>query len=214
MGPDTVNQSSHARMFLPAVAVMIFITMVAIAEYQIRSSSKWPLPPCHEVGGWQVDDPPLWTLAGCMNLPATVPILWMSSLSDGFTHALDDHDLIVYVPWSLFVLAVVLCRIPRRSACRQTCSELNATISCFLGAGVYYGRADLFRDRKHQPNTCRSSAKNSNGGRCVFLGLGSGHDHWLDKPHSASRRLLSVQPLAQVSGCLELLLMVAKSRFP
>ena len=103
MGPNPINQSSHTRIFLPAVAVMIFITMVAIAEYQIRSSPKWPPPPRHEVGGWQVDDPPLWTLAGSVNLPATVPILWMSALSDGFTYALDDHDLIIYVPWTFFV---------------------------------------------------------------------------------------------------------------
>jgi len=103
VGPDPINQSSHTRIFLPAVAVMIFITMVAIAEYQIRSSPKWPPPPRHEVGGWQVDDPPLWTLAGSVNLPATVPILWMSALSDGFTYALDDHDLIIYVPWTFFV---------------------------------------------------------------------------------------------------------------
>jgi hypothetical protein len=103
MIPDTVNQSSHARMFLPALAVTIFIAMVAIAEYQIRSSPKWPPPPRHEVGGWQVDDPPLWTLAASVNLPATVPVLWMSSVSDRFTYALDDHDLIVYVPWTFFV---------------------------------------------------------------------------------------------------------------
>jgi hypothetical protein len=48
-------------------------------------------------------DPPLWTLAAGLNLPATVPILWMSAVSDGFTYALDDHHLIIYVPWTFFV---------------------------------------------------------------------------------------------------------------
>jgi hypothetical protein len=90
-------------MLLAAVAVIIFIAMVAIAEYQIRSSPKWPPPPRHEVGGWQIDDPPLWTLAAGLNLPATVPIIWMSTVSDRFTYALDDHHLIVYVPWTFFV---------------------------------------------------------------------------------------------------------------
>lgn len=106
MSPENLTltgRSSRARMLLPAVAVITFITMVAIAEYQIRSSPKWPPPPRHEVGGWQVDDPPLWTLAAGLNLPATVPIVWMAALSDGFTYALDDHHLIIYVPWIFFV---------------------------------------------------------------------------------------------------------------
>ncbi len=106
MSPENLSptgQLSRARMFLPALAVITFLTMVAIAEYQIRSSPQWPPPPHHEVGGWQVDDPPLWTLAAGLNLPATVPILWMSAVSDGFTYALDDHDLIIYVPWAFFV---------------------------------------------------------------------------------------------------------------
>jgi hypothetical protein len=94
---------SRARMLLPALAVITFLTMIAIAEYQIRSSPQWPPPPRHEVGGWQIDDPPLWTLAAGLNLPATVPILWMSAVSDGFTYALDDHHLIIYVPWAFFV---------------------------------------------------------------------------------------------------------------
>jgi len=38
--------------------------MVAIAEYQVRSSPKWQPPLRHEVGGWQVEDPPFVEL-GC-----------------------------------------------------------------------------------------------------------------------------------------------------
>jgi hypothetical protein len=88
---------------LPVVAAIMFIALSAIAEYQIRSSPKWPPPKRHEVGGWQIDDPPLWDLAAGLNLPATVPVVWMAALSDRFTYALDDHQLIIYVPWIFFV---------------------------------------------------------------------------------------------------------------
>jgi hypothetical protein len=97
------NQFSHVRMLLPAVAVIAFVAMIAIAEFQIRSSPNWPPPLRHELGGWQADDPPLWNLAGGLNLPATIPIVWMGALSDGFTYALDDHHLIIYLPWIFFV---------------------------------------------------------------------------------------------------------------
>lgn len=106
MSPENrtpTGQWSRTRILLPAVAVITFLSMVAVAEYQIRSSPKWPPPARHEVGGWQIEDPPLWTLAAGLNLPATIPILWMSALSDGFTYALDDHHLIIYVPWTFFV---------------------------------------------------------------------------------------------------------------
>lgn len=97
-----MSQLLHNRVLLPIAAVIVFLSMVAVAEYQIRSSPKWPPPPRHEVGGWQIEDPPLWTWAAGLNLPATIPILIMSALSDRFTYALDDHQLIVYVPWTLF----------------------------------------------------------------------------------------------------------------
>lgn len=106
MSPEDSNsiiRLLRARMILPTMAVIIFLAMVAIAEYQVRSSPKWPPPLRHEVGGWQVEDPPLWTLAAGLNLPATIPILWMSSISDSFTYALDDHHLIIYLPWTFFV---------------------------------------------------------------------------------------------------------------
>jgi len=48
-------------------------------------------------------NPPLLTLAASLNLPATVPILWMWAHNDGFAYAFDDHHLIVYVPWTFFV---------------------------------------------------------------------------------------------------------------
>jgi hypothetical protein len=100
---NSIRRLFRTRMILPAAAVVTFLGMVAIAEYQIRASPKWPPPARHEVGGWQVEDPPLWTLAAGLNLPATIPILWMSAVSDGFTYALDDHQLIIYVPWTFFV---------------------------------------------------------------------------------------------------------------
>lgn len=106
MSPEDLTrtgQSSRVRLLLPSAAVLAFLAMVAVAEYQIRSSPEWPPPAMHEAGGWQVDDPPLWTLAASLNLPATVPILWMAAVSDRFTFALDDHHLIVYVPWTFFV---------------------------------------------------------------------------------------------------------------
>lgn len=106
MSPETlkpITRLLRTRMILPTLAVIIFQGMVAIAEHQVRSSPKWPPPPRHEAGGWQIEDPPLWTLAAGLNLPATVPILWMSAISDGFTYALDDHHLIIYLPWTFFV---------------------------------------------------------------------------------------------------------------
>lgn len=106
MSSEALRRISRVRMLLPTVAVVAFILMVAIAEYQIRSSPKWPPPARHELGAWQVDEPPLWTLAAAVNLPATVPILWMSALSDWFTYALDDHQLIIHVPWIIFVLCL------------------------------------------------------------------------------------------------------------
>jgi hypothetical protein len=98
-----IGRLCRTRMLLPIVMVIVFLGMVSVAEYQIRSSPKWPPPPRHEVGGWQIDDPPLWTWAAGLNLPATLPILMMSAASDRFTYALDDHQLIVYVPWIFFV---------------------------------------------------------------------------------------------------------------
>ena len=92
----------NAKVLLPILGVLTFLTMMAIAEYQIRSSPQWPPPPRHEVGGWRIDDPPLWTFAGSLNLPATLPIVLMAAASDGFTYALDDHHLI-YIPWTFFV---------------------------------------------------------------------------------------------------------------
>lgn len=130
-------------MFLPAVAVTIFISMLAIAEYQVRSSPKWPPPPRHEVGGWQVDDPPLWTLAGSVNLPATVPILWMSSVSDWFTYALDDHNLIVYVPWTFFVFWLwffVGCHVDWRDRLVRSSAQrfLVSSVQVFITGELIY----------------------------------------------------------------------------
>lgn len=88
------------------VATIVFLSLIAIAEYQIRSSPQWPPPARYELGGWQVDDPPLWTLAASLNLPATVPIVWMSGASDWFAYAMDDHHLIIYVPYTFLVFSL------------------------------------------------------------------------------------------------------------
>lgn len=88
---------------LPVVATAVFLALVAVAEYQVRTSPQWPPPARHEVGAWQVPDPPASTVAATLNLPATVPILWLGAESDSFTYALDDHELIIYVPWTILV---------------------------------------------------------------------------------------------------------------
>jgi hypothetical protein len=138
------GHSSRIRMLLPSVAVIAFIVMVAIAEYQIRSSPKWPPPPRHEVGGWQIDDPPLWTLAAGLNLPATVPIIWMSALSDDFTYAFDDHHLIIYVPWTFFVfwlwyfVAYHLDRFTARQVRSSTPSYLVFLAQVFITGELIY----------------------------------------------------------------------------
>lgn len=91
------------RRLLPAVAVVAFVAMVAVGESQVRSSPKWPPPSRHEMGAWEIEPPPVLFWAAFFNLPATLPILWMASQSDMFGYAFDDHYLIVYVPWIVFV---------------------------------------------------------------------------------------------------------------
>lgn len=87
---------------VPLVAVMTFVAMVAIGEIQVRTSPKWPPPPRHELGGWEIDDPPVLNWAAGLSLPATIPILWMWAHNDAFAYAFDDHQLIVYSPWIFF----------------------------------------------------------------------------------------------------------------
>jgi hypothetical protein len=88
---------------LPILGTAVFLVLVAVAEYQVRTSSQWPPPARHEIGGWEIPDPPAWTLAGSLNLPATIAILSVAVKSDAFTYALDDHELIIYIPWTIFV---------------------------------------------------------------------------------------------------------------
>jgi len=76
--------------------------MVFIGEKQVRSSPKWPPPPRHELGGWTIEEPPTLKWIGAINLPATIPIEWLSH-NNGFEYALENHSLVVYVPWTLFV---------------------------------------------------------------------------------------------------------------
>jgi hypothetical protein len=123
------------RRLLPAVAVITFVAMVAVAESQVRSSPKWPPPPRHELGGWDIEPPKVLYWAASLNLPATIPILWMAGFSDAFSYAFDDHHLIVYVPWVLFVGClwyVVACRLDHLVARRPL--ESPARRGFFFGA--------------------------------------------------------------------------------
>jgi hypothetical protein len=96
----------YMKTLLPVVAVVAFIAMIAIGERQVRSSPKWPPPARHELGGWVIEDPPILSWAAGLNLPASVPIFWMWAHNDAFAYALDDHRLIVYLPWILFVFGL------------------------------------------------------------------------------------------------------------
>lgn len=97
---------AHMKVCLPVVAVVAFIAMIAMGERQVRSSPKWPPPARHELGGWVIEDPPILRWAAGLNLPASIPIFWMWAHNDAFEYALDDHDLIVYLPWVLFVFGL------------------------------------------------------------------------------------------------------------
>ena len=111
--PISSQKQFVVRRLLPAVAAITFIAMVAVGERQVRSSPKWPPPSRHEVGGWEIEPPTVLYWAATLNLPATLPILWMSYQSDAFTYAFDDHFLIVYVLVDLFrVLPVVPSCLP------------------------------------------------------------------------------------------------------
>lgn len=96
----------HMKIFLPTVAVVVFIAMIAMGEKQVRSSPKWPPPTRHELGGWVIEDPPILSWAVSLNLPASIPIGWMWAHNDAFEYALDDHRLIIYLPWTLCVFGL------------------------------------------------------------------------------------------------------------
>ena len=129
---------------------MAFVAMVAVGEGQVRSSPKWPPPSRHELGGWEIDPPPALYWAASLNLPATLPILWLSSRSDAFTYAFDDHQLIVYVPWTFFVCCLwylvayrlehVIARQPWKSSMQRSivlCSHAFITAEMLWAASVF-----------------------------------------------------------------------------
>jgi hypothetical protein len=91
------------RTLLPISATLIFVAMLGIAERQIRSSPNWPPPARHEVGGWEIENPAIWNWAAGLNLPATIVVMWVAAQSDAVTYAVDDHNLLVYVPWVVLV---------------------------------------------------------------------------------------------------------------
>ena len=90
-------------LLLPVIAICVFAAMIVAGETQIRRSPKWPPPAQHELGGWEIDDPPVLDWAAGLNLPASLPIFWIWEHNDSFMYALDDHQLIIYVPWLLLV---------------------------------------------------------------------------------------------------------------
>lgn len=95
--------STRLTRLLPVIALLAFLTMVAIGEKQIRSSPKWPPPARHELYGWEIENPSILEGAIALNLPASLPILMTAELSDAFGYAFYDHHLIVYVPWLVLV---------------------------------------------------------------------------------------------------------------
>jgi hypothetical protein len=130
--------------------------MMAVAEYQIRSSPQWPPPPRHEVGGWQIDDPPIWTLAAGLNLPATLPILMMSAVSDRFTYALDDHQLIVYIPWACFVFLLwyfIVYRFDHLASGRANRPYVIFAAQAVITAELIYGGIGIFDRPTVKPPT-------------------------------------------------------------
>jgi hypothetical protein len=147
MAYDKFCQSRRRMILLPVVAAIVFLSMVGVAEHQIRSSPEWPPPPPHEVGGWHIEDPPIWTLATALNLPASLPILMMSAVSYRFSDALDEHHLILYVPWTFFVfllwyfVACHLTHFPRRSPTR---SFIIFAAQLFITAELIYCGIRMF----------------------------------------------------------------------
>lgn len=94
------------RTVLPWVALAVYVILIGIGEYQIRSSRKWPPPKRHELGAWTVEDPAVSRWAAALNLPATIPIGILYSRSDAFAFSLDEHNLVAYVPWTILVWLV------------------------------------------------------------------------------------------------------------
>lgn len=86
---------------MPVIAIFAFVAMIVAGETQIRRSPKWPPPARHELGGWEIDNPPVLDWAAGLNLPASLLIDWMWAHNDSFMYAVDDHQLIIYVPWLL-----------------------------------------------------------------------------------------------------------------
>jgi len=88
---------------LPAIALLVFLTMVVVGESQVRSSPHWPPPARHEIGAWEIENPAILDWAAGLDLPASVPMLalWLNTYT--LEYALDDHELWVYLPWGFLV---------------------------------------------------------------------------------------------------------------
>jgi hypothetical protein len=148
-----VNLSIHQhRILWPFVAVIVFLSMMAVAEYQIRSSPRWPPPPRHELGGWQIDDPAIWTLAAGLNLPATLPILMMSAVSES-VHVCTRRPPVdrLHSVGMFRIFALVLYCISLRPFCQRTG---KVAVCSLRSANPYHRRVDLWRNRNF-PQTDR-----------------------------------------------------------
>jgi hypothetical protein len=124
-------QQPRNKLLVAIVGLVAFVTMFATGESQIRSSSNWPPPTRHELGGWQVDDPSLLICAARLNLPATVPVLWMWAHNDQFAYAFDDHNLLVYIPWTFLVFWLwyfVACQVGRAVSNRDWTSSAERVL--------------------------------------------------------------------------------------
>ncbi len=102
------------KKLLPGAAVTIFAVMVAVGEFQVCSSPKWPPPARHELGAWTIESPPILDWAASLNAPASILIGLAWSRSDAFAYLADDHNWVIYLPYTLLVLCqwwFVACRL-------------------------------------------------------------------------------------------------------
>lgn len=135
------------RRLVFVAGIGIFVVLGSIGEFQVRSSAKWPPPSHHEVGAWTVETPKILDCATGLNLPASVPILWLWAHNDAFASAYDDHRLVIYVPWLVLVSLLwyfVGVRVQEFVHKRQLVSRaVSVGIQLFLTLELLYVAAGL-----------------------------------------------------------------------